>query len=326
MAKAASADHTFHERFFKRLARSDNCALLLDYDQTISLFGTSQCNVSSDASIQDLLHAIMTGGRTRVILISDLQAVRVVELLQMSPAPEIWGLRGLERRTSTGRSEMLDIPNEAEQALAAVDLSLEAQGLGRFTEVEPGAIIVRWGGLARRIIEEVRERVADAWLTAHGHRWLVMREFEGGIEFRFRLWSKYEAVQQLLCEVGADVPVAYLGDERSDEDAFRALKHHDGLCVLVRQKFIPTAADVWLQTAESPCSRELAFHSKDTSIHLPAICAPQSLQIRSFSGPKSAEMLQPSRYLSIVERMMQERTRRSSQFRRYRSPIPNSSY
>lgn len=181
-----------------------------------------------------------------MILVSELLAVEVVALLQMSPAPEIWGSRGLERRTPKGDCEMLDVRIEAEQALAAMDLSLEAQGLGRLTEVQPGTIIVRWGGLGRRVMEEVRERVSEAWSTARDHRWLATREFEGGIEFRFRLWDKCDAVQQLLYEVGSDVPVAYLGDEKSDEDAFRALRHH-GLCVLVRPKFIATGADLWLQ-------------------------------------------------------------------------------
>jgi len=246
MAIAAAANQPPQECFFGKLASADRSVLLLDYDQTISLFCTSQHDESSSTSIPELLQAIMTRGRTRVVLISELRAVEVVALLQMSPAPEIWGSRGLERRTPKGDREMLDIRSEAEQALAAVDLSLEAQGLSRLTEVQPGAIIVRWSGLGRRVIEEVRERVSEAWSTTRNHRWLATREFEGGIEFRFRLWNKRDAVQQLLCEVGADVPVAYLGDEKSDEDAFRALKHR-GLCVLVRPKFIATVADLWLQ-------------------------------------------------------------------------------
>jgi trehalose-phosphatase len=246
MARAAAANQPFHASFFGKLASASASVLLLDYDQTISLFCKGQHDGPSCPSIPELLQAIMTHGRTRVILVSELQAVEVVALLQMSPAPEIWGSRGLERRTPKGDCEVLDIRTEAEQALAAVDLSLEAQGLGRLTEVQPGTIIVRWGGLGRRVVEEVRERVSEAWLTARDQRWLATREFEGGIEFRFRLWDKRDAVQHLLCEVGAEVPVAYLGDEKSDDDAFRALKHR-GLCVLVRPKFIATVADLWLQ-------------------------------------------------------------------------------
>lgn len=246
MTVAAAAKQPFRESFFGKLASTDKSVLLLDYDQTISLFCNSQRAGSSGPSIPELLHTIMTTGRTRVVLISELRAAEVVDLLQMSPAPEIWGSRGLERRTPNGNCEVFDIRAEAEQALAALDLSLEAQGLGRLTEVQPGAILVRWSGLGYRVMDEVRERVSDVWSAACDHQWLARREFEGGIEFRFRFWDKSDAVQQILYEVGTKVPVAYLGDERSDEDAFRALKNR-GLCVLLRPKFIATVADLWLQ-------------------------------------------------------------------------------
>ena len=243
---AAEAQRVEEEFFFRKLSSARNSVLLLDYDQTIPSFGGSQREQPSSPSVSELLQAIMVRGGTRVILISELRVAEVVALLQMSPAPEIWGSRGLERRSPNGDRALFDILAEAEQALAAVDLSLEAQGLGRLTEVQPGAITVRWSGLGRRVIEEVRERAAEAWLTACDHRWLVVREFEGGIEFRLRLWDKRDAVQQLLCELGSDIPVAYLGDEKSNDNAFRALKHR-GLCVLVRPKFVATIADLWLQ-------------------------------------------------------------------------------
>ena len=245
MAAVVGANHPSYESFLGKLGSSDKSALLLDYDQTISLFCADQRNGFSSLSIPELLHAIMTRGRTRVILISDLRAMEVVALLQMSPPPEIWGSRGLERRTPNGNFEMFDIRAEAEQALTAMDLSLEGQGLERLTEVQPGAIIVRWGGLGQRVMEEIRERVSTAWSAVNDHHWLLKQEFEGGVEFRFRFWNKGDAVDQILCEMGT-VPVAYLGDENSDDDAFRILRHR-GLCVLVRTKFIATSADLWLQ-------------------------------------------------------------------------------
>ena len=53
-------------------------------------------------------------------------------------------------------------------------------------------------------------------------------------------------MQQLLCDLGSDVPVAYLADEKSNDNALSVLKHR-GLCVLVRPKFVATIADLWLQ-------------------------------------------------------------------------------
>jgi trehalose 6-phosphate phosphatase len=46
--------------------------------------------------------------------------------------------------------------------------------------------------------------------------------------------------------LGPDTAVAYLGDDRTDEDAFMALRGR-GLAVLVRPDLRATAAEVWIR-------------------------------------------------------------------------------
>ncbi|MFZ1084043.1 MAG: hypothetical protein WAN35_03650 [Terracidiphilus sp.] len=50
----------------------------------------------------------------------------------------------------------------------------------------------------------------------------------------------------LLEEFPDDTPVAYLGDDATDEDAFQALSGR-GLCVLVRPRWRPSSAHLWLR-------------------------------------------------------------------------------
>jgi len=57
-----------------------------------------------------------------------------------------------------------------------------------------------------------------------------------------------------LAEEGADAAVAYLGDDLTDEDAFRALAGR-GLRALVRAELRPSEADVWIR----PPGELLAF-------------------------------------------------------------------
>jgi trehalose-6-phosphatase len=45
--------------------------------------------------------------------------------------------------------------------------------------------------------------------------------------------------------MSGDVAAAYLGDDLTDEDAFKAIKGK-GIGVLVRSELRPTAADIWL--------------------------------------------------------------------------------
>ncbi len=75
---------------------------------------------------------------------------------------------------------------------------------------------------------------------------LVLAEFDEGVEIRLRAANKGDALKKLLSEVSSDVPVAYLGDDITDEDAFRVLNGR-GLTVLVGPKHRFTAAQVWLK-------------------------------------------------------------------------------
>jgi len=69
------------------------------------------------------------------------------------------------------------------------------------------------------------------------------------LELRVRGRNKGVAVRTVLSEEGEDVVAAYLGDDRTDEDAFVAIERR-GLGVLVRDQYRPTAASHWLRPPE----------------------------------------------------------------------------
>jgi trehalose-phosphatase len=76
-----------------------------------------------------------------------------------------------------------------------------------------------------------------------GKSGLVLAEFEEGVEIRLRAANKGTALHSLLADLPAEVPVAYLGDDITDEDAFRVLNDR-GLTVLVNAKPRFTAAQI----------------------------------------------------------------------------------
>ena len=60
---------------------------------------------------------------------------------------------------------------------------------------------------------------------------------------------KSDEGKRKIAQAGNVPAVAYLGDDLTDEDAFRAIKGV-GLGGLVRAEFRPTAADIWLLPPE----------------------------------------------------------------------------
>ena len=78
---------------------------------------------------------------------------------------------------------------------------------------------------------------------------MELLEFDGGIELRMPGHDKGDAVRTILEEIGPEVPVAYLGDDLTDERAFLALRGV-GLSVLVQPQWRKTAASLWIRPAE----------------------------------------------------------------------------
>jgi trehalose-phosphatase len=76
----------------------------------------------------------------------------------------------------------------------------------------------------------------------------MLLEFEGGLELRVGR-DKGAAVNAIISEAPAGTPVAYLGDDITDEAAFRVLNEMDSphLSVLMRSEPRETAASLWLK-------------------------------------------------------------------------------
>jgi len=77
---------------------------------------------------------------------------------------------------------------------------------------------------------------------------LRLLEFEAGLELRVGR-DKGGAVEAILAEAGTSGPVAYLGDDLTDEAAFRVVNGLGprGLSVLVRRELRETEAQIWLR-------------------------------------------------------------------------------
>ena len=97
--------------------------------------------------------------------------------------------------------------------------------------------------------EDLRGRIIVGWFPIAERANLTLLEFDGGVEMRMPDLDKGDAVRTILNESGSNVPTAYLGDDITDERAFRALGSR-GLGILVRPVFRQTAAQAWLKAPE----------------------------------------------------------------------------
>jgi trehalose 6-phosphate phosphatase len=242
-------NHIELEQFFSALAQSPFSALMLDYDGTLSPFSINRHQAIPYEGVIPLLRAILLSGRTRLAIITGRDAYEVVSLLGIHPPPEIWGSHGLQGLRPDGTSDMPQLDERVSQALSDASDWLTQQKLQNLEEVKPGGIAVHWRGLTKGQAVEVRDRVLLGWFPIAQDALMTVLEFDGGIEMRVPDFDKGDAVRAIVNGMDADAPIAYLGDDATDEQAFNALGDR-GLTALVRPAWRKTAARLWLKPPE----------------------------------------------------------------------------
>jgi trehalose-phosphatase len=241
------------DAFFKTFARNVHPVLLLDYDGTLSAFRVNRFEARPFAGVRELLERIQRQGRTRMAVITGRPAQEIGPMLGLEQPPEVWGLHGAERLYPDGRRELEAASGAAQQKLDELRERLHQDSMGGRFEDKPNAAVMHWRGVPPHKARAIETRTRQLFEPLAEMDGLGLLEFEAGLELRVGR-DKGGAVEAIVAEAiqaeaGAAAPVAYLGDDLTDESAFRAVNALDGahLSVLMRHSWRETAAEVWLR-------------------------------------------------------------------------------
>lgn len=235
-------------RFFSGFAGPARLVLLLDYDGTLAPFRVDRFNARPWAGARELLAEIQRQGRTKMKVITGRPAAEIAPMLGLDPPLEAWGLHGAERLYPDGRRVLEQAPAATQARLERLREHLRHDSLGGLFENKANGVVMHWRGLSRRKAEQIERRTRELFEPLAHMEGLALLEFEAGLELRVGR-NKGGAVEAILAEAGTDGPVAFLGDDLSDEAAFRAVNAvgSRGLSVLVRRELRETAAQIWLR-------------------------------------------------------------------------------
>lgn len=234
-------------QFFERAARAPARMLMLDYDGTLAPFQVRAERAVPYPGVESLLDDIMAARASRVVIVSGRPVGELVPLLNLRRRPDLWGGHGWERLSPDGRCERREPGEDARRNLDEGERrARELVREGVRVESKPASVAMHWRGATALVAAKVREALPQAWEPLAADGMVELLPFEGGVELRARGFSKQHAVEAVLAETPGDGAVAYLGDDFTDEDAFRAVKPH-GLAVLVRPDFRETEADLWIR-------------------------------------------------------------------------------
>lgn len=174
----------------------------------------------------------MASDITRLVIISGRWTGDLLPLLRLRRRPEIWASHGWERLFANGRYEIIE--PDARAMVGLVEADAWRARIARFggrTDEKPASLALHWRGLDAIAVAQIHALVDEPWARLAQETGLQVHPFDGGIELRAPGHHKGHAVETIPQELGDGAPMAYLGDDLTDEDAFRSIKRQ-GLGVL----------------------------------------------------------------------------------------------
>jgi trehalose 6-phosphate phosphatase len=232
--------------FLQQVNAAPESLLLLDYDGTLAPFHVDRSLAYPYRGVVSLLDSIMRCGKTRVIIISGRPIVELQTLLTPMSDFEMWGSHGLERQLSDGSYSQVQVSEEDAASLTEAEEWVVAAGLLSRAEIKFGGIAIHWRGLPSAETRKVQALTQEGWGPLAERSGLKLLQFEAGLELRVSHPDKGDAVRAILADLDTEVPIAYLGDDLTDEDAFQVLEGR-GLSILVRAAYRETIARAWLR-------------------------------------------------------------------------------
>lgn len=236
------------EHFFAVFAKGATPLLLLDYDGTLADFRVDRFSARPWSGVREQLAEIQLEGSTRIVVVTGRPAAEISTLMSLDPPLEVWGLHGAERLYPDGRDELEEETPAVKDALEQLRQKLKLDALGGLFEDKPNAAVIHWRGKTPRQACLIERRTRELFEPLAKLEGLSLLEFEAGIELRAGR-DKGGAVETILAQSDTDSPVTFVGDDITDEAAFRAVNLARGphLSILMRRKWRETSADVWLQ-------------------------------------------------------------------------------
>ena len=231
-------------RFFARLRAARERVLLLDYDGTLAPFHMDPRLALPYPNVCTVLRRVLAVPRTRIVIVSGRRIEDLRAPLAMVPHTEVWASHGWEWISRGGFDRHTPAAHVRDALASARAAVLPLLVPGTRLETMLASVALHWRGMPSRAAARIHAAALEAW-EASAKSDLVLLPFDNGLEIRALGHDKGDAVRAAIATAGEDAACAYLGDDFTDEDAFRAIRPH-GLGVLVREQPRKTDADLWL--------------------------------------------------------------------------------
>ena len=233
-----------------RLSKTPENVLMLDYDGTLAPFRVDRMSASPYPGVVERLERLLQLGNSKIVLVSGRPVSELRKLFPFADKVDLWASHGREHRTPSGDYTLYELTPDQTALLNKIESDLASAFLPPSSiERKPANLAIHWRGLEPEEQETIRDRVLNRYRSLSQNASIELMPFEDGLEFRALGRTKADVVRAVLANLQEDGMAAYLGDDRTDEDAFGAMRSGD-LALLVRDSPRATLADYWLAPPE----------------------------------------------------------------------------
>jgi len=226
--------------FWERLRSARASFLVLDYDGTVAPFQVVRMEACPLAGIAELLGRIRDRTNGAIAVISGRPLSEVTQLLGV-PGIMVVGSHGYELGYPNGTLDLRQPHPRQQEGLAKAGEAMDREGLSSRIERKVASLALHTRGVPADEARSMEKRTMDRWMPIARLHDLEVRRFNGGVELRCLGADKGSALQVLLSLQPADAFCVYIGDDETDEDAFRVLKGR-GIGIKVGRPDGPTSA------------------------------------------------------------------------------------
>ena len=229
-----------HDELWSRITASPRRLLILDYDGTLARFHADPACALPSRRVRDALR-ILAARHDPLVIISGRPVAELLELLHDLPLGLI-GEHGWETFSRDGTHLAHELPHSTDLRLGLAQRAAIGCGWRMQLETKRTALVLHTRGLASADAESVAHYGRELWGRFFARDGLKLDAIDGGLELRAAQRDKGLASRELLQrEPDGTLPV-YIGDDITDEDAFRELRSA-GVTIRVGPPEAPTAAE-----------------------------------------------------------------------------------
>ena len=234
--------------FWRRLRLSEKRFLALDYDGTLAPFHPDPMKAFPLPEIPALLKKLSERSDTTLAIISGRPLREVVELLGDLPVVVV-GSHGREMKKSDGSLRAIEPTDKQRAGLEAAHHLAIQEGFEDHLEKKIGSIALHTRPLPSQRAARIENSALAKWSALAQQYDLECMGFNGGVEVRCTGRNKGDVLKELLDLQSSEAFSVYIGDDVTDEDAFREIKGR-GIGIKVGESTTPTAATGFLASCE----------------------------------------------------------------------------